>query len=124
MTGLKSHDIDLIGSSFDAGIRFVTPAKTMVRDEILEFLGALYRAFPDWHYDHDPPEDCGEGSFRVVWRQGGTHTATLAFPGFDPVAATGRPVRIPEHPFYYRVGSGGLTEIRPAGPRGGSARDL
>ena len=122
MHGLATHDIALIGSTFADEIRFVTPAKTMEKAQILAFLTALYRGFPDWHYDHDEPEPQPDGSIAVVWRQGGTHTGTLAFPGFDPVPATGRTVTIPEHPFFYRVTDAGLTEIRPQPVPGGAPR--
>jgi hypothetical protein len=124
IAGLKAHDTGLIASALADDVRFVTPARAMGRDEILAFLGALYRAFPDWHYDHDPPLLAADGSFSVTWRQGGTHSATLAFPGFDPVPATGRTVRIPEHPFHYRVGDHGLTEIRPEPVPGGAPRGI
>lgn len=124
IAGLKAHDLERIASSFADEIVFVTPARTMVRDEILAFLGALYRGFPDWHYDHDPPVFHGDGSIGVKWRQGGTHTATLEFPGFDAYPATGKPVTIPEHFFYYRIGEAGLTEIRPDPVPGGAPRGI
>ena len=122
--GLKTHDLDKIASSFADEIVFVTPAKTMVRDEILAFLAALYRGFPDWSYQHDPPVFREDGMIGVKWRQGGTHTETLEFPGFDPYSATGKSVAIPEHYFYYRVGEHGLTEIRPDPVPGGAPRGI
>lgn len=122
--GLKRHDLDRIASSFADGIIFVTPARTMERDEILAFLAALYRGFPDWHYDHDPPVVRDDGTIGVKWRQGGTHTATLAFPGFEACEATGTSVTIPEHFFYYRVTEAGLTEIRPDPIPGGAPRGI
>ena len=88
--GLKSHDVDLIGSTFADGIAFVTPVKTMNREEILAFLSALYRGFPDWAYDHDPPEHRGDDAYAVLWHQGGTQTQTLALPGFPEWSATDR----------------------------------
>ena len=122
--GLKTHDLSRISSSFAKDIVFVTPARTMEHDEILAFLAALYRGFPDWSYDHDPPEQQSDGSIGVKWRQGGTHSATLEFPGFDPCPATGRSVVIPEHYFYYRVSDDGLTEIRPDPIPGGAPRGI
>lgn len=124
MRGLATHDVELIGSTFDPEIRFVTPARTMEKEAILAFLAALYRGFPDWSYDHDPPVFQGDGSIGVKWRQGGCHTGTLEFPGFDAYAATGRSVKIPEHYFYYRVGEAGLTEIRPDPIPGGAPRGI
>lgn len=124
MRGLAQHDIALIGSTFADDIRFVTPTKTMVRHEILEFLSALYRGFPNWSYDHDPPLFCDDGSIAVRWRQGGTHTAPLAFTGFDTVSATGKTVTIPEHDFHYRLRENKLTEIRPDPIPGGAPRGI
>jgi hypothetical protein len=124
LDGLRTHDLAKIAASFSDDIVFVTPAKTMVHDEILAFLTALYRGFPDWHYDHDPPVFRADGMIGVKWRQGGTHTATLEFPGFDAHAATGRSVTIPEHYFHYRVGPDGLTEIRPDPVPGGAPRGI
>jgi len=124
MRGLATHDIALIASTFADEIRFVTPAKTMAKDEILAFLAALYRGFPDWTYDHDSPVFREDGSIGVNWRQGGTHTAPLEFAGFDAYPATGRSVTIPEHFFYYRVGRSSLTEIRPDPVRGGAPRGI
>ena len=97
----------------------------MGTDEILAFLAALYRGFPDWSYDHDPPVLTGDGAIGVKWRQGGTHTGALAFPGFDSYhPATGRQVTIPEHFFYYRVDDRGLHEIRPDPIPGGAPRGI
>lgn len=124
--GLRTHDIGLIASSFSAETVFVTPVKTMRREEILEFLDALYRAFPDWSYayDDDELEFRDDGMIGVKWRQGGTHTGTLAFPGFPAVPATGREVRIPEHYFHYRVEGEALVEIRPVPVPGGAPRGI
>jgi hypothetical protein len=68
--GLRSHDLGKIEASFAEDVRFVTPARTMGTDEILAFLAALYRGFPDWSYDHDPPVLTGDGAIGVKWRQG------------------------------------------------------
>jgi hypothetical protein len=96
----------------------------MQRDEILAFLGALYRAFPDWHYDNDPPFKRADAMIGVKWRQGGTHTGRIEFPGFPGVDATGRRVQIPEHHFYYLVDDEGLHEIRPDPVPGGAPRGI
>lgn len=124
VAGLQSHDLEKIAHSFAGEIVFVTPARTMKREEILAFLGALYRGFPDWHYDHDPPVFREDGRIGIKWRQGGTHTASLEFPGFPAYPATGRSVVIPEHYFHYRVGENGLTEIRPEPVPGGAPRGI
>jgi len=124
IAGLKARDLEMIGASLSAGVQFVTPVRTMGKPMILEFLAALYGGFPDWHYDHDAPEQLEDDSFAVLWRQGGTHTGTLSFSGFEPVEATGKPVNIPPHHFFYRVGSAGLTEIRPDPIPGGAPRGI
>ena len=122
--GLKTHDVGKIGSALVDEVVFVTPATTLRKAEILAFLTALYRGFPDWTYEHDEPVKCEDGSYDVNWRQCGTHTGTLAYPGFDAVAATGRKVVIPEHFFHYRWGEDGLTEIRPDPVPGGAPRGI
>ena len=122
--GLKAHDVAAIGASLAKEVRFVTPVKTMEKTSILEFLAALYAGFPDWHYDHDEPVRLGEGSYSILWRQRGTHTERLAFPGFEAVSATGKSVVIPEQRFFYRLGEEGLTEIRPDPIPGGAPRGI
>ncbi|MFP6867516.1 MAG: hypothetical protein VCA35_16350, partial [Roseibacillus sp.] len=76
------------------------------------------------NYDHDPPVLREDGMIGVLWRQGGTHTETLEFPGFEACPATGKSVTIPEQYFYYRVGEKGLTEIRPDPVPGGAPRGI
>jgi len=124
IAGLKARDVGLIGASLSDEVQFITPVTTMSKPMILEFLVALYRGFPDWNYDHDELELLEDGSFAVLWRQGGTHTNMLSFPGFDAVKATGKSVRIPPHHFFYRVGEAGLTEIRPDPIPGGAPRGI
>ena len=124
VAGLKAHDVAAIGASLAEEVRFVTPVKTMEKNSILEFLAALYAGFPDWHYDHDKPVRRDEGSYSILWRQRGTHTERLAFPGFEAVSATGKKVVIPEQRFFYLVGSEGLTEIRPDPIPGGAPRGI
>lgn len=124
MDGLRTHDVDKIAGTFAADLTFVTPARRMTAAETLAFLRALYRAFPDWQYRNEPPECRGAGRWRVLWRQGGTHTGPLDLPGFPAVAPTGRRVAIPEHYFYYRVEGAKLVEIRPDPVPGGAPRGI
>jgi hypothetical protein len=124
MQGLRTHDIDLIGSTLSDDTRFVTPVRTMQKAQILDFLQALYAGFPNWSYENDPPEPTGKSSWRVNWIQGGTHTDPLALPGFPAVPATGRQVRIPKHFFYYQVAANVLLEIRPDPVPGGAPRGI
>ena len=120
VSGLKAHDVAAIDKLLAEDVKFVTPVKTMGKPAILEFLTALYAGFPDWNYDHDDPVRDSDGSYSILWRQGGTHKATLDLPGFATVAATGKKVVIPEQRFFYRIGSEGLTEIRPDPVPGGA----
>ena len=124
MAGLKAHDVDLIASTFADKIQFVTPTKILGHDQILEFLAALYRGFPDWSYEHDEPVIFEDMTYGVKWRQGGTHTGPLEFPGFDGVMATDKSVVIPEHYFFYRVYKNKLVEIRPDPVPGGAPRGI
>jgi hypothetical protein len=117
--GLKAHNIGLIASTVSDDLAFVTPSRTLNKEQFLVLLRALYAGFSDWHYDHDEPELRGD-VIAVKWRQGGTHSGTFAWPGLEPVPATGKVVRIPEHFFYYRVHRGVIVEIRPEPVRGGA----
>jgi predicted ester cyclase len=118
--GLERHDVAQIASTVSDKVGVVTPARTLAKVNFLAFLTALYRAFPDWHYDHDEPESRDDGSFAVRWRQGGTHTATLALSGKPVLHATGKKVQIPEQFFFYKVAGGQLIEIRPDPIPGGA----
>jgi SnoaL-like domain len=122
--GLKSHDVDRIAGTVADDLAFVTPARTMSKPQFLAFLRALYAGFPDWRYDHDPPRPLADRGIAVRWRQGGTHTQTLALPGFDAVRATGRTVTIPAHDFFYRVAGDLIVEIRPDPVPGGAPRGI
>ena len=85
-------------------------------------LRALYAAFPDWRYEHSPPE-LRQEFIATKWRQGGTHTGTFEMAGLDPIEATGRAVNIPEQYFFYRVRGGRIVEIRSDPVRGGARRE-
>lgn len=124
MEGLRTHDIGCIGDALADTVRFVTPVRSMDKAQTLAFLAALYAGFPDWSYENDPPVLHADGSWAVRWRQGGTHTGTLSFPGFPPVPPTGRRVVIPEHDFHYRIAETGLIEIRPDPVPGGAPRGI
>jgi predicted ester cyclase len=121
--GLQTHDVDRIAAAVSHDLAFVTPARTLNKDQFLQMLRALYAGFPDWQYDHDEPEVRGN-VIAIKWRQGGTHTGTLAWPGLDPIPATGRVVTIPEHFFFYRVRGGVLVEIRPQPVPGGAPQGI
>jgi SnoaL-like polyketide cyclase len=122
--GLKAHDVAKIALTVADDLAFVTPTATLGKRRFLAFLTALYAGFPDWRYDHDPPEVRGDGTIAVRWRQGGTHTGPLALPGFDAVPPTGRAVEIPAHRFFYRVAGDAIVEIRPDPVPGGAPRGI
>ena len=123
ISGLKAHDVERIAATVSDGLAFITPARTLDKGQFLDMLRALYSGFPDWHYDHDEPERRGD-VIEVKWRQRGTHTGTFAWPGLEPIPATGRVVRIPEHIFFYRVRGNLLVEIRPELVPGGAPRGI
>lgn len=120
---LKGHDVDAIAGTVSDDLAFVTPARTLDRDQFLQMLRALYAGFPDWHYDHDEPEWRGD-VIAIKWRQGGTHTGVFALPGLVPVLATGKRVTIPPHHFFYRVRGDKIVEIRPEPVPGGAPRGI
>jgi predicted ester cyclase len=117
--GLKTHDVDRIAQTVSDELEFVTPTKTLTKNQFLQMLRALYGGFPDWHYDHDPSELCGD-TVVVQWRQSGTHTGTFVLPGIDPVLATGKRVQIPQQRFFYTVRGDKIVQIRPDAILGGA----
>jgi hypothetical protein len=117
--GLKAHDVQAIAATLDADLAFRLPDRTLDKSRFLEMLRALYRAFPDWRYEHETPE-VRDDRIRILWRQSGTHTEPFSLPGRDPIPATGRAVRIPEQHFNYRVIGDAIVEIRPDPIPGGA----
>jgi len=120
VAGLRRHDVAQIAGTVADDLVVVLPGRTLAKPDFLGFLTALYKAFPDWRYDHDEPERHDDGSFSVRWRQGGTQTEAFILPGKPPLAATGKAVRIPEQLFFYKIGGGQLIEIRPDPIAGGA----
>ncbi len=118
--GLETHDVAKVGRTVADDIAFVSSSGRFDKAQFLSFLTALYAAFPDWSYDHDPPEPCGDGSIAIKWRQGGTHRGAFVIPGQPTIEATGRVVRIPEQHFFYRVVGDRIVEIRPDRIPGGA----
>jgi predicted ester cyclase len=122
--GLKSHDVARVAAAVAGDVAFITPGRTLDKQQFLAFLTALYAAFPDWHYQHTEPEWLEDGRIAVRWRQGGTHTGTLALRDMPAVAPTGKTVRIPEQFFHYRIANDTLVEIRPEPVPGGAPRGI
>ena len=121
--GLKAHDVEGVARTVADDLAFVSAARTLDKPQFLAMLRALYAGFPDWHYDHDPVE-LRAGVYAVNWRQGGTHTGTWRLFGMQPIAPTGRRVRIPEQHFFYKVRGGQIVEIRPDPVPGGAPRGI
>jgi predicted ester cyclase len=119
MGALKRHDVEEIARTVSDDVAFVTATRTLTKGQFLQMLRALYAAFPDWHYDHDPPE-LRDAVVAVRWRQGGTHTGTWVMPGMGAVPATGKSVQVPAQDFLYSVRDGQIVEIRPTVVRGGA----
>lgn len=122
--GLRTHDIAKIGSTMAAELKFISATRILDKEPALKMLTALYAGFPDWNYKYPGIEDRGQGNYAIKWDQGGTHTGTWAMPGMEPIAPTGRSVRIPEHYFYYRVANEKLTIIFPEPFNGGAPRGI
>jgi hypothetical protein len=58
--GLKAHDVERIAGTVSEDLAFVTPTTVLGKEQFLQMLRALYAGFPDWYYDHDRPECCGD----------------------------------------------------------------
>ena len=122
--GLKTHDIPKIAGTMGAELKFISATRILDKEPALKMLTALYTGFPDWNYKCRGIEDRGQGNYAIKWDQGGTHTGTWAMPGMEPIAPTGKTVRIPEHYFYYRVADDKLTMIFPEPFVGGAPRGI
>lgn len=123
MAGLMTHDVELIATTVAESLEFVGATRTLGRDDFLAMLRALYTGFPDWRYEAEPPRFEGD-TIAIHWRQGGTHKGVFKLPGLDPIAPTGREVRIPPHDFFYRVAGDKLVFIRPDPIPGGAPRGI
>jgi len=122
--GLKTHDIRKIADTAAEDLKFISATRILDKQQALKMLTALYAGFPDWNYAYDTIEDRGQGNYAIKWDQGGTHTGTWAMPGMEPIAATGKTVRITPHYFYYRVADNKLTLIFPEPCVGGAPRGI
>ena len=117
--GLKTRDIKRIAPSLADELRVVLSARSLNKQQFLDYLTALYQAFPDWTYEHGEPQVSEDGSITIRWRQVGTHTAPWLLPGSLPTPATGKVIRIPWQRFTYKVDSSRIIEIRPEPIQGG-----
>lgn len=122
--GLRTHDIRKIAGTMADDLKFISATRILDKEPALTMLTALYAGFPDWNYKYRKIEDRGQGNYAIKWRQGGTHTGTWAMLGMEPIAPTGRKVRIPEHYFYYRIANDKLTIIFPEPFQGGAPRGI
>lgn len=123
IAGLSAHDIEAIAGTVSEELAFVTTTRTLDKRQFLEMLRALYGGFPDWRYEHGPPER-RRGAIAIRWRQSGTHSGVFALPGIEPVPPTLRQVVIPEHDFFYQVRGEKIVEIRPDPIPGGAPRGI
>ena len=121
--GLKRHDVDLVASTVADDLVFIAATRMLDKPTFLGMLRALYTGFPDWNYAYDGVE-LNDGVYAIKWRQGGTHTGTWNLAGMAPIPATGKPVRIPEHYFFYRIRGEQIVEIRPDPVPGGAPRGI
>jgi predicted ester cyclase len=121
--GLKTHDVEKIGRAVADDLAFVSPGRTLTKDQFLAMLRSIYAGFPNWHYECDAPEFRQE-VIAVKFRQGGSHTGTFALPGLPPIAPTGKIIKIPEHYFFYKLRGAHIIEIRPEPVAGGAPRGI
>ena len=121
--GLQAHDVDKIAGTVADGLVFISATRRLDKPQFLAMLRALYTGFPDWSYAYDGVE-LNDGVYAIKWRQGGTHTGTWSLAGMAPIPPTGKPVRIPEHDFFYRIRGNQIVEIRPDPVPGGAPRGI
>jgi predicted ester cyclase len=122
--GLQRRDVARIATTVHDDLFFISATRILDRTQFLRMLTALYTGFPDWTYQYDEIEDRGQSNYAIKWRQGGTHRGIWAMAGMEPIAPTGRTVRIPPHYFYYRIANERLTLIFPEPIKGGAPRGI
>ena len=121
--GLKAHDVDVIAGTVGSNLQFRARGGEFGKTKFLQFLQALYTAFPDWHYEHEPL--CGSGDeVAIKWRQSGTHSAPLVLPNRSTIPATGRRVVIPPQFFYYTTKDDKIICIAPEDIPGGAPEGI
>ncbi len=109
------RDLDGMSELLDDGLRFETTREPLDKQIFLEFVGALFTAFPDWRTDYRQPRHGGNLAVAVVRvRMSGTHTGPLRFPipGFAEVPPTGRTVTLPSQNYVYTVADGRIVRIQ------------
>jgi predicted ester cyclase len=121
--GLQTHDVDKIAATVAEDLVFISATRRLDKPQFLAMLRALYTGFPDWSYAYDGVE-LNDGVYGIKWRQGGIHTGTWSLAGMAPIPPTGKPVRIPEHYFFYRIRGDQIVEIRPDPVPGGAPRGI
>ena len=124
VAGLARHDIDKIAATVSDDLLFISATRILGKLQFLDMLNALYTGFPDWNYEYDEIEDRGLDNYAIKWRQGGTHSGTWSMPGMDPIAATGKRVRIQPQYFFYRIANEQLVLIFPEPVVGGAPRGI
>ncbi|MCC7548261.1 MAG: nuclear transport factor 2 family protein [Burkholderiales bacterium] len=122
--GLQKHDVDQIATTVSDDLAFVAATRTLDKPTFLAMLRALYTGFPDWRYDHPGVELHEGGIYAVKWRQEGAHLGTWNLAGMEPIAPTGRQVRIAAHYFFYTLRNGLIVTIRPDPVPGGAPRGI
>jgi predicted ester cyclase len=109
---LEAKDLAAISDIVADDLEFVTPVEPLDKQTFLDFLRGLFKAFPDWRFDHGPIEATGNTASTRL-RMSGTHTETLELPmpGVKPVAPTAKKVVLPEQRFDYTVRGGKIVRI-------------
>lgn len=109
------RDVDAMAELLDDELVFETPREPLDKEMYLEFVAALFAAFPDWRIDHREPRHAGRRPVVVVTvRMSGTHTGRLELPipGFAVVPPTGRTVILPSQNYTYTVADGRIVRIK------------
>ncbi len=124
VAGLRDHDVEAVAATVADDLMFISATRILDKPQFVAMLKSLYSGFPDWTYEHDGIEDRGQGNYAIQWRQMGTHAGTWMMPGMEPIAPTGKRVRMPPQYFFYRVAANKLILIFPEPIVGGAPRGI
>lgn len=124
VAGLHDHDLGKVADAVADNLLFISATRILDKPQFIAMLSALYEGFPDWRHANDAIEDRGQGNYAIRWYQTGTHTGTWFMPGMEPIAPTGKRVRIQPQTFFYRVAGDKLVLIFPEPIVGGAPRGI
>src|SRR5579872_975070 len=117
MRAWEANDADTLSSLVAEDFVMTGPTpQPLDKAAFIGFMHILLAAFPDFAFNVSSFEENGD-TVIAYSHITGTHSGTLALPGFPPIPATGQKVALPQEVQAYTVKNGKLqslnTDARP-----------